>query len=78
MSSAPWMGTKWPNLRSLDIYANRLEGAIPESLGQLRNLSQVQLQDNALSGELPAEWLSHPKLRTMVVQRGSTSWPRGS
>mmetsp|Transcript_47189 Transcript_47189/g.95253 ORF Transcript_47189/g.95253 Transcript_47189/m.95253 type:complete len:253 (-) Transcript_47189:125-883(-) len=43
----------WPHLRSLDLYNNNLTGHIPHSLAE-RPWVQLQLQDNKLSGPVPA------------------------
>ncbi|KAA0150158.1 hypothetical protein FNF29_05399 [Cafeteria roenbergensis] len=53
------MGELWPNMRTLDLYSNSLEGGIPASFGLMRKLHQVQLQHNRLSGRIP-EKLFHP------------------
>jgi len=48
-----WIPEKWPDLRSLDLYSNRLSGGIPEGLLQMPRLFQIQLHDNLLSGHAP-------------------------
>jgi hypothetical protein len=49
------IATKWPKLRSLDLYNNDLTGTIPESLRKLTLLNNLQLQDNKLSGTVPSD-----------------------
>jgi len=44
----------WPNLRSLDLYSNRLTGPVPAALGRFQDLIQLQLQDNLLSDGPPS------------------------
>jgi hypothetical protein len=45
-----WMGSAWPKLRSLDLFDNELTGTIPASLGQLKQLELLQLQENRYVG----------------------------
>jgi len=46
-------------MRTLDLYSNSLEGPVPAGIGAMKNLHQLQLQHNALTGPLPPR-LFHP------------------
>jgi hypothetical protein len=53
------IGELWPNMRTLDLYSNSLVGEIPAEIGKMKQLHQLQLQHNRLSGTLPPRLL-HP------------------
>jgi len=57
-SIPPWLPTRWPRLRSLDLYSNELTGDVPASLLSLTQLDTLQLHDNRLSGPFPFEALA--------------------
>ncbi|KAG0531752.1 hypothetical protein BDA96_04G049200 [Sorghum bicolor] len=42
------------NLAHLDLGGNRLNGNIPDSIGQLKRLEELHLNNNNMSGELPS------------------------
>lgn len=48
-----WLPDKWRNLRSLDLYSNRITGTVPERLVGMPTLFQLQLHDNSLNGTAP-------------------------
>ncbi|XP_066329413.1 tyrosine-sulfated glycopeptide receptor 1-like [Miscanthus floridulus] len=46
--------TNLRNLAHLDLGGNRLNGNIPDSIGQLKRLEELHLNNNMMSGELPS------------------------
>ena len=59
------MATRWPALRTLDLYDNDLSGTIPPEMGQMVDLHQVLLHDNRLTGTVPAALLALPRLHQL-------------
>ena len=59
------MATRWPALRTLDLYDNDLSGTIPPEMGQMADLHQVLLHDNRLTGTVPAALLALPRLQQL-------------
>ncbi|CAN4093301.1 unnamed protein product [Withania somnifera] len=49
------------------IHVNKFSGPIPD-LSLCRNLVDLQLRDNSLTGEIPASLISHPKLANLSLQ----------
>ncbi|XP_068639585.1 receptor-like protein 46 [Aristolochia californica] len=48
--------------------SNQLDGALPDSLGQLAQLSGLQIGNNSLSGDIP-EWFWDIRLKTLNLSR---------
>lgn len=57
----------------LSLASNNLNGPIPASLGQLTNLTHLQLQGNQLTGPIPAEIGNLFSLRVLDVQKNHLS-----
>lgn len=57
-------------LTYLDLSSNSFSGAIPRSLGLLRNLTYLSVSSNALQGPLPTE-LGDLRLQTLSVSGNS-------
>ena len=53
------------NLQSLELFDNRLWGAIPSELGSLAQLQVLDVSDNRLSGEIPPELANLAKLEVL-------------
>eukprot|EP00929_Paragymnodinium_shiwhaense_P098520 TRINITY_DN59995_c0_g1_i4.p1 TRINITY_DN59995_c0_g1~~TRINITY_DN59995_c0_g1_i4.p1 ORF type:complete len:329 (-),score=24.03 TRINITY_DN59995_c0_g1_i4:6-917(-) len=62
-----YLAEKWPKLWKLDLYDNSLSGPVPSSLGQLRSLRLLQLQNNDFSGHFPLEAIG-PSLLEVSMQ----------
>ncbi|KAH1155203.1 hypothetical protein GYH30_050504 [Glycine max] len=45
----------YPNLQSLNLSRNNIQGSIPYELGQMNSLYSLDLSDNQLSGEMPED-----------------------
>lgn len=52
-------------LESLNLYENRLEGTLPESIARSKNLSELKLFNNKLRGGLPSELGKYSPLQTL-------------
>ncbi|EEE57482.1 hypothetical protein OsJ_07743 [Oryza sativa Japonica Group] len=57
--------TKLKNLVTIDLGENRLNGSIPNSIGQLKTLEKLNLEYNNMFGELPSSLGNCTKLMTM-------------
>ncbi|KAB1220978.1 LRR receptor-like serine/threonine-protein kinase GSO2 [Morella rubra] len=71
---------RWPKKSSrLSLANNRLEGAIPESFGELVSLVVLELSNNSLSGEIPKslEALSYLKYLNVSFNRLRGEVPMG-
>ena len=44
------------HLRKIDLSSNKIEGPLPEDLGQLSNLQALCMEDNSLTGTFPASY----------------------
>lgn len=74
-----WLPEKWPSLRSLDLYSNRLSGEIPTELVAMPKLFQLQLHDNDFTGSVPAAEALGPALKFLDVSVNSKlggCWPQ--
>ncbi|KAL3848823.1 hypothetical protein ACJIZ3_010705 [Penstemon smallii] len=60
-------------LESLNLYNNRLEGSIPDSIAKSPNLQELHLYGNQLVGKLPSELGKYSYLRTFDVSNNSLS-----
>ncbi|KAJ3349410.1 hypothetical protein HDU83_000566 [Entophlyctis luteolus] len=56
------------HLQILDLSKNHLEGPIPSSLWNLRQLVEIRLNDNSFSGSLPSSIGGLPQLKTLAIQ----------
>jgi hypothetical protein len=62
-------------LKAMLMYSNKLEGAIPSSLGNCLLLSDINLSNNSLSGTLPTSFVSLPSLSYVLIARNRISGP---
>lgn len=62
-----------PNLVSLDLKSNALEGDLPEMLGETPYISTVSLDNNLLSGSIPSPLGSSTSLRYLGLSNNSFS-----
>jgi Leucine-rich repeat (LRR) protein len=62
-----------PLLQELDLSANQLSGAIPESMASLSAVSQMNLSHNQLTGEIPAGLGSIPVLNLLDLSSNQLS-----
>ncbi|TKW26279.1 hypothetical protein SEVIR_3G177900v4 [Setaria viridis] len=62
-----------PLLQELDLSANQLSGAIPESMALLSAVSQMNLSHNQLTGEIPAGLGSIPVLNLLDLSSNQLS-----
>ncbi|CAN6341338.1 unnamed protein product [Urochloa humidicola] len=62
-----------PLLQELDLSANQLSGAIPESIASLSGVSQMNLSHNQLTGEIPAGLGSMPVLNLLDLSSNQLS-----
>jgi len=73
-----WLPTQWRQLRTLDLYSNRLSGSIPKELAALPQIFQLQLHDNRLTGSVPSTDVFSPSLRFLHVAMNAElrgCWP---
>ncbi|KAF8776334.1 hypothetical protein HU200_003561 [Digitaria exilis] len=61
------------NLVNLDLGGNRLNGKIPDSIGQLKRLEELHLDHNNMSGELPSTLSNCTNLITIDLKGNSFS-----
>ncbi|KAJ4977275.1 hypothetical protein NE237_002381 [Protea cynaroides] len=61
------------SLESLNLYENRLEGPLPESIVKSPNLYELKLFQNQLTGELPKELGTNSPLKTIDVSQNQFS-----
>ncbi|XP_071732539.1 uncharacterized protein [Rutidosis leptorrhynchoides] len=62
------LGRRLKNLRVLSLTNNRITGAIPESISELKNLHTLDLSHNNLIGVIPATLATKlPELRVLVL-----------
>ncbi|KAH9307672.1 hypothetical protein KI387_035583, partial [Taxus chinensis] len=80
LSNNPMGGTidflHWSNLQlliNLDLSASRYVGKIPESLGKMKMLRYLALNDNALSGKVPKELADLPNLCSLLLNNNNLS-----
>ncbi|XP_021279175.1 probable LRR receptor-like serine/threonine-protein kinase At1g05700 [Herrania umbratica] len=59
--------TSMTALEIIDLHNNSLSGSIPEFLGTLPNLKQLNLADNELSGPIPSSISKNTKLKLVVT-----------
>ncbi|KAI3425614.1 ERCC4 domain-containing protein [Psidium guajava] len=59
------IGDKMPRLAQLRIWGNNLTGVIPSSLCKLKQLHEINLSNNQLSGRLPRCWGALQRLRVL-------------
>lgn len=62
-----------PLLQELDLSANQLSGAIPESIASLRGVSQMNFSHNQLTGGIPAGLGSMPDLTLLDLSSNQLS-----
>ncbi|KAL5207127.1 hypothetical protein ABZP36_031562 [Zizania latifolia] len=61
------------NLATLDLEGNRINGTIPDSIGQLNTLQDLRLGNNNMSGELPSALSNCTHLITINLKRNNFS-----
>ncbi|KAI9116287.1 hypothetical protein K1719_012454 [Acacia pycnantha] len=72
----PHIGFIFPNLISLDMSSASLRGCFPASIGEMRQLNELDLSDNNLSGYLPQEFgHGHNELRFLKLSNNNLSGP---
>ncbi|CAI0457495.1 unnamed protein product [Linum tenue] len=57
----------------LDLSNNQLTGAIPDSLGNLRSLKELNFSHNSLSGQIPASFGNMKELESLDLSRNNLS-----
>ncbi|XP_008341680.3 receptor-like protein EIX1 [Malus domestica] len=67
------LGDAMPSLTDLDLSRNSLNGSIPLSIGNLRQLMTIVVSNNQLSGEIPHFWNNMPLLYILDVSNNSLS-----
>ncbi|KAK4284041.1 hypothetical protein QN277_000923 [Acacia crassicarpa] len=72
----PHIGFIFPNLISLAMSSASLRGCFPASIGELRQLNDLDLSNNNLSGYLPQEFgHGHNELRFLKLSNNNLSGP---
>ncbi|XP_062218229.1 tyrosine-sulfated glycopeptide receptor 1-like [Phragmites australis] len=61
------------NLANLDLGGNKLNGNIPDSIGQLKRLEELHLDHNSMSGELPSTLSNCTNLITIDLKGNNFS-----
>ncbi|KAI3442407.1 Alpha-mannosidase [Psidium guajava] len=62
------IGDKMPQLQSLSLWGNNLTGGIPSSLCKLKQLYEINLSKNQLSGRLPRCWKALQSLEYFLLE----------
>ncbi|ERM96567.1 probable inactive leucine-rich repeat receptor kinase XIAO [Amborella trichopoda] len=62
-----------PSLVELSMRNNKLEGDLPENLGDLKWLQVMDLSHNQLSGALPSVLFEHPSLQQLTLSHNAFS-----
>ncbi|KAK4285716.1 hypothetical protein QN277_002375 [Acacia crassicarpa] len=72
----PHIGFIFPNLISLAMSPASLQGCFPASIGEMRQLNELNLLNNNLSGYLPQEFgHGHNELRFLKLSNNNLSGP---
>ncbi|KAI9116351.1 hypothetical protein K1719_012518 [Acacia pycnantha] len=72
----PHIGFVFPNLISLAMSSASLRGCFPASIGEMRQLNDLDLSNNNLSGYLPQEFgYGHNELRFLKLSNNNLSGP---
>ncbi|KAI9116393.1 hypothetical protein K1719_012560 [Acacia pycnantha] len=72
----PHIGLIFPNLISLAMSSTSLRGCFPASIGEMRQLNDLDLSNNNLSGYLPQEFgHGHNELRSLKLSSNNLSGP---
>ncbi|KAJ1277937.1 hypothetical protein BS78_04G040700 [Paspalum vaginatum] len=61
------------NLAHLDLGGNRLNGKIPDSIGELKRMAELHLNQNNMSGELPSTLSNCTSLTTIDLKSNNFS-----
>ncbi|XP_042393371.1 receptor-like protein kinase 7 [Zingiber officinale] len=69
----PEVVTTLPNLEWLSLYASKILGAIPPSIGNMTELVDLELFSNYLTGEIPSEITRLSKVKTLELYNNSLS-----
>ncbi|WVZ68879.1 hypothetical protein U9M48_017760 [Paspalum notatum var. saurae] len=67
------LGDGMPLLQTLNLSGNQLSGGIPGSVGNLNQLTQMDISRNQLTGEIPAELGAMPVLGLLDLSSNSLS-----
>lgn len=74
MGSLPNL-TMFPNLKTLSVAANQLNGSVPESIGQLKQLEILDISGNSLEGVISeAHFSKLSKLFQLDLSSNSVTW----
>eukprot|EP00929_Paragymnodinium_shiwhaense_P107961 TRINITY_DN742_c2_g1_i1.p1 TRINITY_DN742_c2_g1~~TRINITY_DN742_c2_g1_i1.p1 ORF type:complete len:497 (+),score=103.95 TRINITY_DN742_c2_g1_i1:132-1622(+) len=60
------LADKWPELQSLDLYSNAMDGRVPDGLSRLQ-MVKLQLQENNFSGNFPVALFDHFQKRRHIT-----------
>ncbi|KAF8772939.1 hypothetical protein HU200_005341 [Digitaria exilis] len=64
--------TPWPLIQRIDLSGNNLTGSLPsDGYLSLHNLSYLSLNNNSISGVIPASLFSHPSLKFLDLSQNN-------
>jgi Leucine-rich repeat (LRR) protein len=69
------VGSSMPMLTKLYLNECKIEGSIPEDIGNLLNLEDLQISDNNLTGPIPDSIGKLSKLKTLILSKNQLSGP---
>ncbi|KAA8529793.1 hypothetical protein F0562_034350 [Nyssa sinensis] len=67
------IGQIMPTLANYDVSYNLLNGSIPISIGEMKNLTYLVISHNHLSGEIPLIWNDKPTLSILDMSNNNLS-----